>query len=119
MKTTSFSAIVGLLLFLVASSATAAPSVTGRVEKIRVDASGKAMVFLTSDLNDLSSAGCAPTGQWARALAFDGTTAGGKNVLSLVTSAYLAGKQLAAFGKTTCDLYSGILADLDYLYIVD
>jgi uncharacterized protein YggE len=73
----------------------------GAVVAIRVDASGKGLVQFDTGVTGV--AGCATAN--ASSLAFDTNTAGGKAVLTLVTTAKLSGKKVQATGSSTCTVY--------------
>src|SRR5438876_8918493 len=85
-----------------APSANAAGTVTGLVVNIRVDADGRGMVQFDTTVSSQASCGTA----LANSFGFDTKTAGGKAVLTLLTSAKLSGKKVQATGSGLCTVYS-------------
>lgn len=73
------------------------------ISDIRVDNDGKAMVRFSGNLVG-SRPGCVNPA-YSNYLAFDASTAGGKNTLALVLSAKLGGRPVSAFGTGTCPTY--------------
>jgi hypothetical protein len=89
------------------AGASRAGTVTDLVTAIRVDASGKGLVQFASAV--VGVAACctgAGTACSTNTLAFDTNTAGGKAILTVVTSAKLSAKKVQATGAGTCSVYA-------------
>ncbi|WKD48410.1 hypothetical protein [Microbulbifer spongiae] len=93
------------IVALFAANAYSAGSVTGKVERVRVDGNGTAMVIFDKPLGG-EPAGCSNK-FYGNALAVDARTDGGKAVLSMVIAAKLSGSTVQAYGLGTCGIYGG------------
>jgi hypothetical protein len=82
-----------------------------RVVNIRIDASGKGMVFFDAPLG-ATPPSCANS--YNNALAFDANTAGGKAILAVALSAKADGTALLIVGSGACSIYGGYLEDWSY-----
>ena len=101
-----FAAVVAVCGLATAASA---GTLTGLVQLVRVDADGRGMVQFDTPLN--AAAGCCSGSTCSTTLAFDTRTAGGKAVLTLLTSAKLSGKRVAVTSAGTCTTYPGQAED--------
>jgi hypothetical protein len=80
----------------------AAGGVSGAtVSAIQIGSSSTATVFFTPPLNNASC-------QVSTAMLFDHTTARGKSILTLLTSAQLSGKKVDFVGTGTCTTITGL-----------
>ncbi|WHI52757.1 hypothetical protein P3339_08340 [Microbulbifer sp. MLAF003] len=89
---------------LLASNAYSLGSVSAKVEQIRVDGDGRAMIFFDKPLGGTPAA-CADKTNYGNALAVDAATDGGKAVLSMVLAAKASGATVTAYGHGVCGLY--------------
>jgi len=106
---------VGVALVLAAMVAVSTPAhavtFTGTVKAVRVDADGRAMVQFTAPIAGLAA--CCTVGSCASdSLAFDTKTAGGKALLTLVTSAKLSLKTLQVTTASACTIFPGLAEDV-------
>jgi hypothetical protein len=89
-----------------AGSSLAAGAVTDLVTAIRVDSTGKGLVqFATAVVGAATCCTGTICNTNTTSLAFDTNTAGGKAILTLVTSAKLSNKKVQAAGSGTCNVY--------------
>ncbi len=101
--------IIGLFA---AQTALAAGSVTAHVINVRIDQSGKGIVFF--DQNLAGSPTCIqPT--YENALAFDTSTAGGRAIMARALAAKASGDLIKVVGTGTCTIYGNAWAE-DWLY---
>jgi len=110
---------VGLLalLFCGISPAFAVGTVIGTVVKVRVDSSGKGMVFFSANVSGVA-VNCA-SAYYPNGLAFDSATPGGKSILAAALAAKATGDTLEAFGTGQCAIYgSGVVEDVQYLQVL-
>lgn len=90
-----------------AGSGLAAGTVTDFVTAIRVDSTGKGLVQFASAVVGVATCCTGTTCNTNTSfLAFDTNTAGGKAILTLVTSAKLSNKKVQATGTGGCSVYS-------------
>ena len=83
-----------------------------KVVKVRVDASGKGMVFFDSNIG-ATPASCANS--YTHALAFATNTAGGKAILALALSSKATDSVIPVLvGTGACSIYSGYVEDWSY-----
>jgi len=84
---------------------------TGSVKAVRVDADGRAMVQFTAPITGLAA--CCTAGSCVTdSLAFDTKTAGGKALLTLVTTAKLSLKTLQVTTANVCTIFPGLAEDV-------
>jgi len=101
---------VTLLLICGIATSAAAGTATDAVVAIRVDSTGKGLVQFASPVVSLAAC-CTGTACSTTSLAFDTNTAGGKAILTLVTSAKLSNKKVQATGSGACSIYPGAAED--------
>lgn len=99
----SFAILITPMFSTVHSGATFG-TVTGKVVKIRIDASGKGMIFFDKPIGG-GTPSCAIS-HYASALAIDASTDAGKAVLSLMTTAKVTESEVIAHGFGRCETYS-------------
>jgi hypothetical protein len=103
--------VFALAMVCALATAARAASFTGAVKAVRVDSDGRAMVQFTAPITGLSS--CCTAGTClADSLGFDTKTAGGKALLTLVTTAKLSGKGLQVTTASACTVYPGFAEDV-------
>lgn len=89
---------------------------------VRVDRSGKGIVYFNSDLTYGSGGrpGCVNTDdKYDNTLAFDTNTEGGRSVLKLALAAKLSKSVVRAKGTATCSVYgNNVMEDWSYGYIL-
>jgi hypothetical protein len=94
---------------------------SGTIEKVRVDNSGKGIVYFHSDLTygNGSRPACVNTaGNYDNTLAFNTNTAGGMAILKLVLAAKLSKTPVQAKGTGACTIYgNNVMEDWAYGYI--
>lgn len=80
---------------------------------MRIDGSGKGMVFFNAPLGGTPPMNCVNS-SYANALAFDTNTAGGKAILAVALSAKAMDTDLLVVGSGSCSIYSGFVEDWSY-----
>lgn len=101
MRSSSSLIIVTLLLGCAASWAGGASNVT--ITRIEAETQGHFFFYVSSPIQGSPSCASQP----ATGFVVDGTTAGGKVVLTLIETAYSMGKTLTMAGNNLCDVHSG------------
>ena len=84
-------------------------SVDGNVVMVRVDHSGKGMVFFNINIGG-TPPGCVHD-SYKKAFAFDARTDGGKAVLAFALSAKATGSRVIAYGTGECGIYGGSVVE--------
>ena len=98
----TLAAMILATIVTTASVASAAGGISGAtVNTVEVGSSTTATVYLTTAFNN-------PACQVSTAMIFDHTTARGKSLLTLLTSAQLSGKKVNLTGTGTCTTISGL-----------
>ncbi|WP_141333172.1 hypothetical protein [Myxococcus sp. AB025B] len=111
MKNIAMLAAVAMLGFSLPSRAA---STTGQtISHIRIDSSGKGIIFLTLAVSGKPACGAILGSGWA----FDTNTAGGRAILSSITSAKLAGRTVDIVGTGACGIYGGNVEDVQELVV--
>jgi hypothetical protein len=90
-----------LMLGSVVSRAGGATNVT--ITRIEAEPQGHFFFYLSSAIQGSPSCASQP----ATGFVVDGTTAGGKVVITLVVTAYTMGKTLSMGGNNLCDVHAG------------
>lgn len=109
-----FLILLAIGLLGIAPSAQAAGAVSGKIQQIRIDADGRAMVFFDQPIGS-SSPACVNGPAYGKALAFNSATAAGKSVLSVLLLAKSTGRTVHAYGLGTCTVYgNGTAEDWNY-----
>ena len=90
----------------------ASGTATAHVTNVRVDQSGKGIVYF--DQNLVGSPACTVAG-YENGLAFDASTPGGKAILARALAAKATGDLIKVIGTGTCTIYGGTWAE-DWLY---
>jgi hypothetical protein len=102
-------AVIGLFA---AQAAFAAGTVTGHVINVRIDQTGKGIVYF--DQNVTGSPTCImPT--YENGLAFDTSTAGGKAIMARALAAKATGDLIKVSGSGTCTIYENGWVE-DWMY---
>jgi hypothetical protein len=109
--------LAGLCLFGVTGSAKASENDGALVDSVRVDKNGLGFVQLNVTTGGTPACAAGFGGYFMKNLAFDTNTAGGKSMLSLLTSAKVAGVHIHTWGTGTCVLYGGYMEDLNLLIL--
>ena len=96
-----------VIMFVLASSNVFAFGTfsNAKITSIRVDNSGKAMIFFDKD-KTREPATCVHSA-YTRALGIDASTEGGKAVLSMALAAKATGSRVTAHGTGGCGVYGG------------
>lgn len=87
----------------------AAGSVTGKIDKVRMNGDGRAMAIFDINIGG-TPPGCVHPA-YANALAFDAGTTEGKSVLAFVLAANATGATVTAYGLGVCGVYGGTNAE--------
>jgi len=102
--------MVFLLAILAASNAYSIGQVnSAKVTQIRVDGSGKVMVFFDKPIGG-TPASCVHDA-YKSALGVDASTEGGKAVLSMALAAKATGSPVTAYGWGVCGVYGGYVVE--------
>lgn len=103
--------VIAIVLFVMSITGIARATTTSsaKITDIRTDSSGFAIVGLSISASSARPACSA----FAQAYAFDTSTAGGRNILSNLESAMLAGLTVTVVGKHACTVYTTV-ESIDY-----
>ncbi|WP_020413301.1 hypothetical protein [Microbulbifer variabilis] len=103
--------LIPVIAALYVSNAYSLGSVSAKVEQIRVDGDGGAMIFFDKPLGGTPAA-CVDKTNYGNALAVDAATDGGKAVLSMVLTAKASGATVTAYGHGVCGVYGGNVVEV-------
>ena len=99
---------IAFIALLTVANASASGTVAGRVVNVRIDNTGKGIVYF--DQNVAGSPSCVmPT--YENAMAFDTSTAAGKAIMARALAAKATGDVLKAQGTGTCTIYGNAWAE--------
>ncbi len=96
-----------LVIFLMSSSVFSLPSYTGKVKSLLTGENYGSKIFIEVDGTPVQVDPCQNNSTYSFVL--DGTTEQADIYLSLLLTAYTAGKTVVLTGYARCDIYSGVM----------
>ncbi|WP_434339158.1 hypothetical protein [Motilimonas cestriensis] len=102
--------LLSLTLLVMSTQAQALGSINGKITAVRVDGSGKGMVYFDKPITGQPPS-CVHDA-YKNALGFNANTEGGKAVLSFALAAKATNVDVEAYGTGQCGIYGGLIVEI-------